>query len=189
MAPLLCFEDGGVMELPRARINPDRNGFFQEPSAAPAARQTRHNDICGTIDELKKRIAEEPQTAASDPEPLLQLLDDMIYMMNRIRRRRERYEEFEAAVGQALDQALAIRPPDIDAAIAKAEQIRGVMTQQPQSLAGQVEQLHALAEEFRKAANEAEQTLYPHRDIAREIGRLYREIRGARHWDSGRPEP
>ena len=183
VAPLLCFEDGGVMELPRARANPDRGGFFQEEAPDAATRQTRHNDICGTLDELKALMAKEPEMAAGNPQYLLRLLDDIAYMINRIRKRRERYEEFEAAVQKQLDQARAIEPPDIDAAIAKAEEIRKSIGNGPDAVADQIERLHSLAEDFRETANRAEKTLYPHRDIAKEIGRQYDGIRGGRNWD------
>ena len=57
--PLVYFEDGGMMELPRVRWT-GANQFVPDMSEGGAARQTHYTDVCGSIDELKRIEEEEP---------------------------------------------------------------------------------------------------------------------------------
>ena len=181
--PLLVFQDGGVLELPRVRAKENRVDFWQAPADAPATRQTKYSDICGSTDELKQLMAEQPELADSAPDEMLKLLDDMDYMMGRLAKRRGSYEAFVAAVQAALAKMDEIEPADHDAAARESDEIRGAVEAGSDAVRARIDELHERAERYREVANAAERVVRGHKDIAVEIGKRYREIKGARSWD------
>ena len=98
LAPMLVFQDGGTLELPRVRAKDNGVDFWQEPGQGAATRQTKYSDICGSINELKQLMAEQPNLAEAEPDRMFRLLDDMGYMLGRLAKRREDYEAFVEAV-------------------------------------------------------------------------------------------
>jgi hypothetical protein len=176
--PLIVFEDGGVMELPLARY---KDGNFS-PAEGTATRQTRYYDVCGTINDLKKRLEENPKLAQSDPGCLLELIDDVCYMLSRMQRRREKYEEFAAAVGSISEQLSQIGGPETEDAYRKADELRDFLRNDPEKVEEKLPDLHELAEGIRKVANRMEKALYTHRDLAIELGELYAQLRESRRW-------
>ena len=181
--PLIFFSDGGVMELPRVRVKEDGKSFWQDQTPQSATRQTKHCDICNSLDELKQLLADEPEWAQSQPERLIALLDDVEYMLGRLDKRRDAYELFIERVKAEARKAEAIHCPEYAAAMDEAAQLRKAIEAGPDAVRGKIEQLHARAERFRDVANEAERVIAAHRDVAKEIGNLYKGIRGARNWD------
>ena len=67
-------------------------------STGSETRATRFSDVCGTIDELKRVVYEEPHTIATNPEALAALADDARFMLQRMEPRLCEYERFRAEV-------------------------------------------------------------------------------------------
>ncbi len=179
--PLLVFEDGGVMELPLARY---KDGNFSPADGVSASRQTNYYDVCGSMDELNKLLAEKPEMAQSDPGRLFELIDDACYMLSRMQRRREKYREFADAVKSVSEQLDQIAGPDTEDAYRKAGELRGALRNEPEKVAEKLHYLRELAEGVRDVANRMEkEVLYAFRDLATELGELYTQIRGSRKWE------
>lgn len=177
--PLLVFEDGGVMELPLAR---HKDGNFS-PAAGAATRQTNYYDVCGTIDELKKLLEENPELAQSNPARLFELIDDMCYMLARMQRRRGTYKEFAEAANSVSQRLNQIEGPDVEDAYQNADELRNFLKSNPDKVAGNLQDLHRMAEGIRKVANRMEkEVLYAYRDLAIELGKIYSQIKGSRKW-------
>ena len=180
--PLLVFEDGGIMELPLARY---KDGNFS-PAEGTATRQTNYYDVCGTINELKKLLEEKPELAQSDPARFFELIDDMCYMLARMQRRRGTYKEFAKAVNSVSQRLNQIAGPDVEDAYQKADELRDFLKKNPDRVAGNLQDLHKMAEAVRKVANRMEsEVLYAYRDLAIELGKIYSQIKGSRKWGEG----
>ena len=181
IAPLLVFEDGGVMELPLARY---KDGNFSPADGAPASRQTNYYDVCGSMDELKKLLVEKPEMAQSDPGRLFELIDDACYMLSRMQRRHEKYRGFADAVKSVSERLDQIAGPDTEDAYKKAGELRDALRNGPEKVAEKLHYLCELAEGVRDVANRMEkEVLYAYRDLAIELGELYTRIRGSRKWE------
>jgi len=180
--PLLVFEDGGVMELPLARY---KDGNFS-PAEGTATRQTNYYDVCGTINELKKLLEENPELAQSNPARLFELIDDMCYMLARMQRRRGTYKEFAEAVNSVSERLNQVEGPDVEDAYQIADELRNSLKSDPDKVAGNLQDLHKMAEGIRKVANRMEkEVLYAYRDLAIELGEIYSQIKGSRKWGKG----
>ena len=110
--PLLMFEDGGSMELPKVRHG-DKQPFYhaERPEQRVRAdyRATQYSDVCGSLNELKRIFAEEPERPVQEPEYLQSLIDDARYMTGRMYRRQREYNEFAEALA-ALRREMAAVP-------------------------------------------------------------------------------
>jgi hypothetical protein len=61
-----------------------------EQAEAPA-RRTRFSDVCGTIDELKRLLHQEPESSVAQPQVLESLIDDALFMEARMEVRLKQY--------------------------------------------------------------------------------------------------
>lgn len=180
---LLIFEDGGAMELPKVRYMETHRGMqFVAVEDDAIAEGTKHPDVCGSIDELKKRLAEEPDIAATDPDRLTGLLDHVHAMLSRMQRRREAYEEFDREMAELNRRLAGIEGPDPGPALEQLDAIRHLLRDAPE----QTDEIFDLAEAVRDVASRLEKCLYAHRDTAIRIGALYDHIKGRRQWQ---PKP
>lgn len=181
--PLLVFEDGGAIELPKVRWMMTRRGKqLVATGDSSAAAQTKHRDVCGTIDELKGLLKDKPELAKCDPDRLYQLLDDACYMISRMQRRRERYEKFAADIASLGKRMETVRGPEPDQAYKKADEIRTFLQNSPEDIPAKLERLYELAEGMRDVASKLENCLSAYKDTAIEVGKLYGEIKGGRKW-------
>ena len=179
--PLLVFEDGGVMELPLARY---KDGNFSPADEGSSSRQTNYYDVCGSIDELRKLLADEPEMALSDTERLFELIDDACYMLSRMQLRREKYKEFADGVKSVSDRLNQIVGPDTEVAYQKADEFRNVLRNESEEATKKAPLLCESAEGVRDVANRMEkEALYAYRDLAIELGELYAQVRGSRKWE------
>jgi len=189
VAPLLVFEDGGAMELPRARVAPTERGMELVAAEAPdAPDQTKHRDVCGTLDELKSRIAADPARAAAERDELCRLARDAQHMLGRLERRRKAYEALAVTLGELAEALAETTGPDPAPGSAAAEALveRLAAASEP-SLRGDREALFALAESVRDLANAQERCLARYRDLAMQLGGLYEAVRGGRRWSPHAP--
>jgi len=126
--PLLIFTDGsggGVIELPKVRYENTYRGMrLISSDEISQAEQTRHPDVCGSIDELKGLLKDKPELVKSKPEKLYQLVDDACYMISRMQRRGEEYERFVAEVVSVSKQ---VEGPEPKQAYQAAEEIRSLL--------------------------------------------------------------
>ena len=180
--PLLVFDgEGGAIELPRVRYENTYRGMqlvAGEDASQPD--QTRHPDACGSVDELKGLLSDSPELAESDPDRLLQLLTDACYMISRMHRRGEEYENFISEVASLCKQ---VEAPEPKGAYQAADEIRAFLKNSPQDVTANLEKLHKLAEDVRTVASKQERGMKAYKDLSIRIGRLYRNIKGGRNWE------
>ncbi len=142
MPPLLVFEDGGVMELPRVRY---KDGQFFPDESSSVSRQTNYNDVCGTIDELKNILENQPENAGR----LFELIDDVCYLLSRMQRRRENYKQAVEAIGSVYEKLKEVKGPDVTDAYQKADELRNLIDVNPSQIKEKLNELFILAEGMR----------------------------------------
>ena len=180
--PLIMFEDGGVIELPKARYDPTYRGI-QLVSSDEAAEEgvTKFRDVCGCVDHIKGILRDDPQSVQADPHIFDQLLDHALYMVSRMYKREEEYRKFAAEVIAACTQIP--RGPDPAMASSAAEEIKAMLHNHPEDIAKYTDLLNRLAEDVRHVASNQEKCLGDYKRLAVGVNKLYREIKGARNWE------
>jgi hypothetical protein len=173
--PLLVHEDGGILELPQARVG-SWDLYADETASPPPGGLTKHVDVCGTIDEIEAWLKEDPGGALTDPERLQRLLHHALAMCGRMQRRRQAYRAFAAAVAELAEVLRDLAGPDCSRLDedARAAGLRAAEAD--------YEGLVCHAEAIRDVANALEQTLRKYRDASTQLAALYEDIRGARDW-------
>ena len=181
--PLLIFEDGGAIELPKVRYLMTRRGMqLVAAEDSPSRTQTKHSDVCGTIDELKGLLKENPELPKSEPETLNKLLDDANYMISRMQRRRENYKKFADDIDSLCKRMAEIAGPESEQAYKNLDEIRAILRDAPGTVDSKIEEIYELAEGIRDVANNLEACLSRYKEFAIEIGALYESIKGGRNW-------
>jgi hypothetical protein len=181
IAPLLVFEDGGVMELPKARF---KDGNFSPDESSQVSRQTNYSDVCGTIDEFKNLLQTKPELAKNDPSRLFELIDDVCYLLSRMQRRREAYNASAEAIVKLAEQLKQLAGPNVDDAYQRADILKNFLKENPDEVSGKLNELFKVSEEMRDVANRMEQeVLYPYRELFIEIGEIYSQVKGSRSWE------
>jgi hypothetical protein len=181
IAPLLVFEDGGVMELPKARF---KDGNFSPDESSQASRQTNYSDVCGTIDEFKNLLQTKPELAKNDPSRLFELIDDVCYLLSRMQRRREAYNSSAEAIERLAEQLKQLAGPNVDDAYQRADILKNFLKENPDEVSVKLNELFKISEEMRDVANRMEQeVLYPYRELFIEIGEIYSQVKGSRSWE------
>ena len=147
-------------------------------------RQTRFKDVCGSIDELKRVLYEEPQRAVAERAALDSLVEDALVMLARMELRLEQYESFRStvlALGAAMQQIGGSRRAEgIAAAQALRARLPGEGAAPPEGEAR--EAAVAAAEAIREAARDVEQKMSRYKDLALDLERAFREVKGERVW-------
>ena len=183
ISPLLVFEDGGAIELHKVRHMMTHRGMqLVSTDDASEDGQTRHSDVCGSIDELKALLKEYSEPGEREKHLLDQLLSDACYMISRMQRRCGNYERFAADIASLSKQMAAIGGPEPKQAYRRAEEIRADLQDSPETVISRIESLYELAEGIRDVANKLERCLSGYKESAIEVGVLYEEIKGGRTW-------
>ena len=194
-APLLVFEgEGGVIELPRVRYTMTHRGMeiVAADDSSSEGKTTRHRDVCGSLDEFKGLLEDDPTTAEAKPEFLNRLLDDACYMVKRMERRAASYQQFARDVAALCERMAAIETPEAESAHRSAQELRALLSDAPQKAATEPGEFNDRAEAVRDVANNLEACLRAHRDAAVEIGALHARLKGGRRWEApedGQPSP
>jgi len=179
--PLLVFEDGGVMDLPKARF---KDGNFSPDESSQVSRQTNYSDVCGTIDEFKNLLQTQPELPENDPSRLFELLEDVRYLLSRMQRRREAYKSSAEAVVTVVEKLKQVAGPNVEDAYQKADMLKDFIKENPDKVSAKLDELFDIAEGMRDVANRMEQeVLYTYRDLFIEIGEIYAQIKGSRSWE------
>lgn len=180
LPPLLVFEDGGVMELPRARY---KDGNFSPDDSSPVSRQTNYCDVCGTIDEFKRLLKDEPEIVKRNPSRLFELIDDIFYLLSRMQRRREVYKEAVEVIETLVEKMKQVEGPDTEEAYQRGKILKDLLKNTPEKASQNLEYLYEVVEGIRDVANRMEkEVLYPYRDLFIELGEIYNQVKGSREW-------
>lgn len=183
--PLIVFEDGGVIELPKIRYQETYRGIeIVAGETASGDGATKHPDVCGCVDEFEGLIHDAQVSPTLHREHLNGLIDDALYMIARMRKRLSAYEDFMAQV--AVICARQIDIPETEQSSEAAQAIRAFLADRFDDVPSNSDQLDALAEAVRDVASKQEAALYAYRDACIQIGALYEQIRGSRNWQ---PKP
>jgi hypothetical protein len=143
-----------------------------------AERRTRFSDVCGTIDELKRLLRDEP---APDVRVMAELLEDIRFMLARMEQRLQEYADFERAAQAALARLRTLGASRLEEALAATSQVSAAL-EDGQPSTDTVEAVCTLAEQVRDAANDQERKLRQGREAAIAVYRLYIGLRGNRDW-------
>jgi hypothetical protein len=150
--------------------------------SAGGARQTRYRDVCGSVDELKRLLFEEPDRAAAEPQVLEALVEDMLYMLARMEQRLMEYEQFRAEVLEATAALRQIggsrRAEALDLAPVLRAQLPHGTALTPTARDAAV----ASAEAIRDVAQDVENKMSRYKTLALAIEAAYRMVRGPRAW-------
>ena len=153
-----------------------------DETAEPASRTTRFYDVCGSLDELKRALYEEPEAAADWPKALESLVEDALFMLARMERRLDEYGPFReevAAMAAELQQIPGSRRPE---ALVEGPALVAFLRRGRQLSPDERAAAFARIEAIRSVANDLEQALYRHKALALALARAYRAVRGKRSW-------
>jgi len=183
--PFLMFEDGGSMELSKVRYA-EKVPFYHadrpEERVRADYRATQYSDVCGSLNELKRIFAEEPERAAQEPEYLQSLIDDARYMMGRMYRRQREYNEFAEALAALCEEMAEVPLQDRAPADEAFDEIERMLHDDPDSAKTNRHRLDELAEQARAVANGQEARLREHKAVALRVRQAYLQVKGARDW-------
>ncbi len=145
-------------------------------------RTTRFSDVCGTTDELKRLLYEEPELLAAAPAILRELVTDQLYMLDRMELRLRGYRQLRDDVARLHRALESIDPPR------RAEADRAAAALEPLLEDGQplgdaeTTAIVDYAEQIRSVAGHLEQILRAHMDVALALVESYERARGGRPW-------
>jgi hypothetical protein len=181
LPPLVVFEDGGAIELPNVRyIDTHRGIEIVSAAGSSGADITKHPDVCGCIDELRGLAGENPDNIGSSTEHFRKLVADALYMVDRMRKRLDDYNQFFAEIIEAASKQENL--PDAQMAHQSSEAIFKMLEDIKSGSNADIEELFRLAEQIRDVAARQEAALYSMRDRSIAIGDLYSKIKGSRNW-------
>lgn len=184
-SPLIQFEDGGLMELDKIRYDEDIAFYHaDQPDGRVYGeyRATQYSDTCGSVDEMKRIFAEEPQRLAEDRDYLESLLKDALYMMRRMNRRQRACSEFGRQLAELVRQIQQVEEESMAPAHKGAEELRRMWDTNPDCAATELARLNELAEQVRGVGSRQENRLRDHKHLALEVFRAYQTIKGQRNW-------
>lgn len=181
--PLLVFEDGGAIELPKARYQRTRRGMALVAGDGPTSKGATHfYDVCGTVDELKGQLAESTTVDAKAVAYYQALIGDLGYMLSRMARRRDQYCAFAHEVQQAAQELIELPVPDTASSEERlawlAEQLVPDKALTPETRTA----IYAQAEAVRELANGLEAYLRAGKEMAMRLTDLVAETQGGRVW-------
>jgi len=164
-----------------------REGQTGEAATPPTARPSRYSDVCGTVDELKRVLFEEPEIVPTDPASLDSLLGDALGMLDRMEMRLTEYEAFGQEI-TAVAAALSMIETGLSLVEDEAAALRALLSQGHALTDRQRDQAVVHAEAVRAAAQGMENRLYRYKELALALGRAYQGVMGGRHWVLTDPE-
>lgn len=181
-APLIMFEDGGVIELPKARYEETYRGMqLVAGDEVVGLGVTTFYDVCGCVDHIKGVLKDDPTSVESEPHIFDQLLDHALYMVDRMYKREDEYRKFLADMIALC--VMAPKGPDPRMASNACDEIRFLLHNYPEDTVKYTELLNQLAEDVRHVASEQERVLGEYMDIAVKVNELYKNVKGARKWE------
>ncbi len=150
--------------------------------AGGPGRRTRFSDVCGTIDELKRMLHEEPESGAARAEVFDGLIDDALFMEERMETRLREYEQFRGQVVAIAAQLQELGSSRRQEAIAAAPPLTARLASGRPLSAAERPAAVDRAEAIRAVAQSLEDTLSRYKTLALDLARAYRAIQGDRSW-------
>ncbi len=187
-APLVAFEDGGIIELDKVRC--DERGQFERVTAAEVAssesghRLTKYTDVCTSVDELQAALQREPRLRTAEREALVGLLDDAVYMIGRMYRREREYGAFAEGLSAICEEMRSTPTVDRGPADGAAAELRRVVSSARETGTSDLTRLNALAEQVRAVAQAQEDRLRAQKQAAIRVLARYLTLRGDRDWSA-----
>ncbi len=77
-------------------------------------RNTRYSDVCGSVDEFKRHVAEGPRALREHDDEIAELFDDIRHMIGRMYRRQREYTAFTDRLRALIERLEAV--PIVDRA-------------------------------------------------------------------------
>ena len=145
-------------------------------------RATQYGEVCGSVDELKRIFAEEPQRIAEDRDYLESLLKDALYKLGRMNTRQQAYFEFRQQLAELVRQIQQVEEESMEPAREGADELRRMWDANPDCAATELERLTELAEQVSDAATRQENRLRDHKRLAMKVFCAYQTIKGQRNW-------
>ncbi len=148
-----------------------------------SSRQTRFSDVCGTMDELKRLVHEEYERVVSDPDGrVTPLLEDALFMLERMKARLEAYAQFRQDIRDILSQMDQVDKIDdrkaCEALACIGDDVRAAGSGQNVD----IEQIDVLAENVRAVASAIEHQLRAYKGFVVKLCDLLIRIKGTRAW-------
>lgn len=152
-------------------------------------RDTRFSDVCGTMDELRRLLAEERESVAGDPASFLgPLTEDAGFMLERMGARLAEYEAFAEHLRELSAIAQESESVDLRAAESALRALRQRAASREAFAAAPEKEMGELAETVRDAASAQEARLRKFKDVCIKLGALLDEVRGGRPWGPSEEE-
>jgi hypothetical protein len=148
-----------------------------------ALRETHFSDVCGTVDELKRLLNEEPEAGVHHAERLVGLVEDCAAMLGRMELRLREFQQFRDGVAQLSQRLEEIGNSRRPFALAVAEGMAQQFREGRALTAAEVAQLSDQAEQVRGVAGEMEVKLRRFKGAAIELKQLCQGIEGGRSWE------
>lgn len=146
-------------------------------------RETRFSDVCGTIDELKRLLAEEYERVAADSQGIVDpLLEDTVFMTDRMDRRFREYGECREKLKELCSLMERVAEVDRAAVAEAAESFQERVKDRGSFESESVPEMNDWAEAIRAVANAQEGTLRSCMDLWLKVGELFQRVKGTRAW-------
>jgi hypothetical protein len=142
-------------------------------------RHSRFSDVCGTIDELQRLLHEEPDTPYGTLDALVA---DALAMEARMEERLGEYERFREQLLAIADDLRALGGSRRPEALAEAPRLRAALERWRDLTEPERAEAVARAERVRGVAQDFENKLYKYKELALELERAYRAVKGDRSW-------
>ena len=143
-------------------------------------KETRFSDVCGTIDEIRN-ILGRGRVGPEESVAVLNLLEDAMYMIGRMKLRLEEYERFREDLRSILRSMDRVKPVGVEEAPQIAAEFREEVSKVRLGKASS-EKAIDLAEKIRKIASNLEGALRAYKEKCIAIVELYGRIKGVRDW-------
>jgi hypothetical protein len=183
--PLMACEDGGMISLPLVRYD-DVHHFHAADNPAGATisdrRITKYSDVCATIDRIKAIWGDQDEISPAEWTEVNALLDDALYMIQRLHRRHEAYDQTRDRLVSLVAALQAVDSPQTPPADEGAEGIRSLLESGHGRLSACREDLDALAEQVRDVAQRHEDRAHDKKRLWVSAAVLYHQVRGPRDW-------
>ena len=190
--PVLACEDGGMIPLPQVRYDEVRRLYAADDptgSSAGHLRLTRFSDVCASIDRIKSLWAAGETLTPEAGAEINRLLDDALYMIERLGRRHEEYNQAAVTLLSLAQALLTVATPEPRPATHAAALLRHQLEAADGHLGAHREHLDNLAEMVRDVAQRQEDRARDKKELWLALGRLYRQVRGPRDWSEAEAEP
>jgi len=146
-------------------------------------RETSFSDVCGTIDELKRLMHEERERVRASPNTTIEpLLEDALFMLDRMRERLEQYKDFREKIRDILFRLDQIKDVDLRRAEKAADVVRGYIEGQGELRKSGLGVIDEAAEAIRTIAGNQENRLRTYKDLALQLHDQFTRIKGDRPW-------